>query len=75
MAQRRVVLRVDGELAWLLAVPDLLPCHTRPATPEALGELAARYLPKAVDDELTCRAAGVVARLIAAHAPRGPRGE
>ncbi len=75
MARRRTTLPVDDGLAWLLTVPELLPCHTRPATPEALDELAARYLPEGVDDELTCRAAGVVARLLAAHVPCGPWGE
>lgn len=75
MAQRRVWLSVGGELAWLVTACELLPHHTRPASPGALGELEARYLPDPGDAELTCGAAGVVARLLAARAPYGPWGD
>jgi hypothetical protein len=78
MTQRRVTLAVDDKLAWLLPVPESLPAHTRPATVEALGELAARYLPDPVDPAwgtLTCRVAGIVAGLIAERELRGPWGD
>ena len=72
---RRFTVPVDGRVAWVLAAPELLPCHTRPATAESLDELAARYLPDPDDadaDALTYRVAGIVAGLLAEREQRGP---
>jgi hypothetical protein len=75
MAQRRVTVPVDGELAWVLGAPELLPWHTRPASVEALHELVHRYLPDPddiADDALTYRVAGIIAGLLADRELRGP---
>ncbi len=76
MAQRRVTVPVDDGLAWVLEAPELLPCHTRPASVEALHELVRRYLPDPDDiagDALTYRVAGIIAGLLAERELRGPR--
>jgi len=75
MTQRRVRQPVDGGLVWVLALPESLPCHTRPASADALRELAGRYLADPADDDLASRAAGVVARLMAGRELSGPWGE
>jgi hypothetical protein len=75
MARRCVKVPVDGELGWVLRAPELLPCHTRPATAEALRELVTRYLPDPddiADDALTCCVAGMIAGLLADRESRGP---
>ena len=75
MAQRCVTVHVDGELAWVVRAPELLPGHTRPATAEALDELVTRYLPDPGDiaaGALTYRVAGILAGLLAERELRGP---
>ncbi|MBN2205285.1 MAG: hypothetical protein JW767_09710 [Thermoleophilia bacterium] len=75
MTQRCVTVHIDGELAWVVRAPELLPCHTRPATAEALDELVTRYLPDPDDiatGALTYRVAGILAGLLAQRELRGP---
>ena len=75
MAQRLVTLPAGDALGWVLPALELLPLHTRPATAEALGELAERYLLDPDDlgiDAFTTHIVGIVAGLLAERERRGP---
>jgi hypothetical protein len=78
VTSRAVLLPAGEGLSWVLAPLELVPPHTRAATPEALDELAARYLPEPDalgPDAFTDCVLSIVAGLLAAREPGGPPGD